>query len=754
MLDHKLKHALLRDWPVQRFGVVVALVRVSAISLAKDEVSDGVRWGQGYELNEAGECADAFAAVEQPFDFEDHMFLPLPAAAPAAQVPKPLLARLLDALHIRNSRGERPVLLPAGAPSPDPRADPGLVLGSHDTSPTSQRKNGASPELARALALAGVTGWARKEGGAADPNLNLRPTPAARAEVVDADWARRWGWLAWASSGSADAVALAAQATLPADTGDAILRTQADGSVEALSPQPADDSVAILETVMDGSYPAGGAEADSGASITVVPSGAVFPDGTVTAVRADSGDAIMVVQADAAAQARVGAPAGGRFRLWDWLEGTWRSATGLGYDPLPSAGGWAAPRRRGGATLTPDQAGFGSGARPRGAVWDWLEGTWQSAAGLGFDTLPLDRTTLQPGNSMAQTDAGAAADAYVVPAVGGGVGFAQALQAAGGAVVLDLSPAPGGMAVWAHARPSASRRMGAASSEAGHPEGKFTGLSEPGFPERAAAAAMAADIAEHGRPVHCAGWERVRAWLHWALDRARAPVGAPMDPNLTLWEPSADDLSSGSSSQSLKLQAARARLAGAEAAVASAEAAVADAVAAAASGCNEDVAVGTQAGPAGTRAGNPTAGIGSLAAWLAEGPGMRDVALAVAEREHAAQWPLSASGRTAGLDANPGMGQSLSDALDNALRAAHGDGRAAGGDVWQPSQGTLSSVQDILGSATLRLRLRGGAQSAPQIVQISMRAVPKGASGGVTLQPAFDGAKVEGASGDVRSVYH
>ena len=163
------------------------------------------------------------------------MFLPL--AAPAQRAPRTLFGRLVDALNARPDYGA-PLpagLLPAGPPSPDPRAylhpppNPtadrapaaneasseaksiALMVraGEEDVDRESEAAPGGGEQLAAAQGAAGLEG----------PDL----TPDA---PVDADWQRRWGWLAWASAGSADAVALAAQAALPRDDGDAIWRTQ------------------------------------------------------------------------------------------------------------------------------------------------------------------------------------------------------------------------------------------------------------------------------------------------------------------------------------------------------------------------------------------------------------------------------------------------------------------------------------------------------------------------------------------------
>lgn len=192
---------------------------------------------QGYELTEAGECAPAVPAA-QP-DFEDHLFLPL--AAPAQRVQRTLFGRLVDALQGQPDYGA-PLpagLLPAGPPSPDPRAylhpppDPtadrapapseasseaesiALMVraGEEDVDRRSEAALGGGGQQAAAQGAAGL------EGPDPVPEQNLDAP-------VDADWQQRWGWLAWASAGSADAVAIAGQATLPRDDGDAIWRTQ------------------------------------------------------------------------------------------------------------------------------------------------------------------------------------------------------------------------------------------------------------------------------------------------------------------------------------------------------------------------------------------------------------------------------------------------------------------------------------------------------------------------------------------------
>ena len=185
---------------------------------------------QGYELTEVGECAPA-APAAQP-DFDDHVFLPL--EAPAERTQRTLFGRLVDALNLRSDYGA-PLpagLLPAGPPSPDPRAY--LHPPPDPTADRARAANEASSE-AESIALMVRAGeedvdregeqQAAAQGAARLEGLDPIPEPNLDAPV-DADWQRRWGWLAWASAGSADAVALAAQAALPRDDGDTIWETQ------------------------------------------------------------------------------------------------------------------------------------------------------------------------------------------------------------------------------------------------------------------------------------------------------------------------------------------------------------------------------------------------------------------------------------------------------------------------------------------------------------------------------------------------
>ena len=185
---------------------------------------------QGYELTEVGECAPA-APAAQP-DFEDHVFLPL--TSPAQRAPRTLFGRLVDALNARPDYGAplRAGLLPAGPPSPDPRAY--LHPPPDPTADRAPAANEASSE-AESIVLMVRAGeedvdregeqQAAAQGAAGLEGLDHIPAPVLDGSE-DADWQRRWGWLAWASTGSADAVALAAQAALTRDDGDAIWRTQ------------------------------------------------------------------------------------------------------------------------------------------------------------------------------------------------------------------------------------------------------------------------------------------------------------------------------------------------------------------------------------------------------------------------------------------------------------------------------------------------------------------------------------------------
>ena len=163
------------------------------------------------------------------------MFLPL--AAPALPAQRTLFGRLVDALQARPDytallpAGQ----LPAGPPSPDPRAylhpppnptgdgAPAVAEANSEAARTGAEELGA--EEGAGSGSEAAPGGVEQQAAASwleDPD----PDQALDAPV-DADWQRRWGWLAWASAGgSADAVALAAQAMLPRDDGDAIWRTQ------------------------------------------------------------------------------------------------------------------------------------------------------------------------------------------------------------------------------------------------------------------------------------------------------------------------------------------------------------------------------------------------------------------------------------------------------------------------------------------------------------------------------------------------
>ena len=192
---------------------------------------------QGYELTKAGDCTPA-APATQP-DFEDHMFLPF--AAPAQRAQRTLFGRLVDALQARaGSSALLPAgLLPAGPPSPDPRAY--LHPPPHPSADSAPAPAEAASEAESIAMMVRAGEEDADRGSEAAPGGGQRQTAAQEAAGLessdpvpgqavgapaDADWQRRWGWLAWASAGSADAVALAAQAALPRDDGDAIWRTQ------------------------------------------------------------------------------------------------------------------------------------------------------------------------------------------------------------------------------------------------------------------------------------------------------------------------------------------------------------------------------------------------------------------------------------------------------------------------------------------------------------------------------------------------
>ncbi len=116
-----------------------------------------------------------------------------------------------------------------------------------------------------------------------------------------------------------------------------------------------------------------------------------------------------------------------------WLPSTWRSAGQLGYDPLPLAGAGVARRGAGQYQGSPDPEGSHQGRPSASGAWAWLERTWRGGMALGYETLPFATA------AGAGEDLDAASDAFAEPMAR----YTQALQAAGGAVVLDARPGEG-----------------------------------------------------------------------------------------------------------------------------------------------------------------------------------------------------------------------------------------------------------------------------------------------------------------------
>lgn len=448
-----------------------------------------------------------------------------------------------------------------------------------------------------------------------------------------------------------------------------------------------------------------------------------------------------------------------------WLRSTWRSAGHLRYDMLPSAGADVADPSQG----SQSPGGFGgSGPLPSGA-WAWLERTWRSAMALGYETLPVAAAA---GDDE---DLDAASAAPAVPMAGPSAGYTQALQAAGGAVVLDARPGDG-----VGFGPGS---LGDGASARWHRPGRlFAGALDPARdpaseldPERVAAAALAADVAEHGLPAPSSAWHCVRAWLHRVLDPSPAayPGQGDEDPADGLQEDGAPAERAEAHDFPALLHDAQARLAEAEAAVdagraqdvsspfyveahdlptlvAAARKRLADAEAAVA-------AAEAAAGPGTDRVADPYPG--AFARW-------HNAALAVVGRELEARAagsmaaarsrprPVSASrgptpvrllirlpaaAQPAGVpalgegvpDTNP-AGQTLSQALDSALAAARASGSQPG-------------LESPVGHVTLRLRLRGGSLPLllPQVAQTRVRVVPGVADMGAPVLLSGHGPKAD-----------
>ena len=438
-----------------------------------------------------------------------------------------------------------------------------------------------------------------------------------------------------------------------------------------------------------------------------------------------------------------------------WLRSTWRSAGQLGYDPLPSAGADLAGPSQG--LQSPEGSGQ-SDSTPSGA-WAWLERTWRSAMALGFETLPV---AAEAGKDEDLDAAGAPAAPMASPRAG----YSQALQAAGGAVVLDARPGDGVGSGPGTLRDGAFARW--------HRPGRlFAGWLDPASdptdgldPERMAAAALAADVAEHGLPAPSSAWACIRAWLHRVLDPSPAayPGQGDEDPADGLHEDGApEERAAEAHNFPALLHEARARLAAAEAAVdagraqdvssprymeahdlpslvaaarerlADAEAAVAAAEAAAGQGIDRlsdpnpdafahwrDAALAVVDRELEARAAGGTAAARSRPRAVSASRGPNPVRLLIR---------LPAAAQAAGLpeqgdaapDVNP-AGQTLSQALDSALAAARASSSQPG-------------LESPVGHVTLRLRLRGGGLSVPlvQVAQTRVKVVPGVADTGAPL---------------------
>lgn len=694
---------------------------------------------QGFELTAEGECA-ARAALPTP-DFEDHVFAERHEGPTGGRQGRPAtIEQLVDLLtdsgndlpaplplapHAHGRPGEAsgfPQLLdpagdwsdaaaaplPAGPPSPDPRAYPGLAP-------------------ARAPA-------ARRAAGGAD------------LEVVDADWERHWGWLAWASRGRATEPELMPDAALYGDDGDAIYIVQADEDEVALPQEAGAAGGAVAQQgagrahshggvrpcgwlqaarrsagpLGDEPLPSAGVEAEQLRSVDGADGGPpAEPAGPVwgwleRAWRAggrlgydplpSAGVPLEQSQGvESVGAAAPGEPAGsGVPTAWDWLERTWRSAARLGYDPLPAAG---APLRPPRGSAAAGRAAPAGPARPNTAVWDWLEGAWRSAGRLGYDPLP----------SAGAAGVGGGGAAFVAPADGGELRYMQALQAAGGAVVLDRAavagaqagmsrgdPARGGPTeeqggAWARWRGPVLARGALAEGQGGtlalrHAPARA--LYVP--PGRAAAAALAADVAEHGPPFAGAAWGRLRAWLHRMLDPP-APAAAV---RLALPQPygTAEAALADDNTRSAADAARQAALlATAQDAVALAEAAVAAAGAAAAR----------------SAAGCPLCSLHSAAlAVVGRERDARAAAALAGPAQDAA--PALPSARDPGSPAVPGDAP-LSEALEAALSAARRASSAVGAAEGDRGVGHEPRV-------SLRLQLLG---ASPRRVHVVLRAVPR-----------------------------
>ena len=481
----------------------------------------------------------------------------------------------------------------------------------------------------------------------------------------------------------------------------------------------------------------------------------------------DEGAAVMATQADAVAQAGLGAHAreagyyGGETLNLNpsraflaparaWLRSTWRSAGQLGYDPLPSAGADVAQRITGPGQGSSNPDGSRQGGRQRSGTWAWLERTWRWAMALGYETLPVAATAGDGG------DPGTASAALAMPMAGPRAGYTQALQAAGGAVVLDARPGEGLEAGSGSLDDRAFARWhGPGRLFAGMPDPPLDPASGPD-PERIAAASLAADVAERGPPAPSSAWDCVSAWLHRMLDPipAAPPQGQGReDPADALQEGGAPAARMDAHDFPALLHEAKARLAEAEAAVragraqgassafyvephdlpglvaaawkgvAGAQAAVAAAEAAADQGIGRvpDPSPGTAAGALARLHDAALAVVGreldaraagSVAA-ARSGPrpvpatrGSTPIRLVVRlpAAAQAAELPEQGQGMP---DLNP-AGQTLSQALDSALAAARASGSQPG-------------LEGPVGHVTLRLRGGGLPVRPPQVVQIRVR---------------------------------
>ena len=439
-----------------------------------------------------------------------------------------------------------------------------------------------------------------------------------------------------------------------------------------------------------------------------------------------------------------------------WLRSTWRSAGQLGNDPLPSAGADLAGPLQG--SQSPE--GSGRGASMPSRAWAWLERTWRSAMALGFETLPVAAAA---GDNEGLDATGAAlAEAMAGPSAG----YSQALQAAGGAVVLDARPGDG--------VGSGPGSLGDSAFARWHrPGGIFAGGLDPARhptdvldPERMAAAALAADVAERGLPAPSRAWDCVRAWLHRVLDPIPAAYpgqgyedpadglrmdGAPAEraeahdfpallheaqTRLAAAEAAVDAGRARDVSSSLYVEAydlpslvaaARERLADAEAAVAAAEAAAGQGIDRV-SDPNPDAfarwrdaalaVVGRELGARAAAGGIAAARSAPRPVPAARGPTSVRLLIRLPAAAQAAGVPEQGE---AAPDANP-AGQTLSQALDSALAAARASGSQPG-------------LESPVGHVTLRLRLRGGGLPLPlaQVAQTRVRVVPGVADTGVPL---------------------